>query len=171
MTRFLAFTFVLFAATLAVGEEPPRSVEWLFSDFDPRKDPLDVKTVREWKRDGITYRYVTFHIGTFKDKPARMAAFYAFSPSDKKLPGLLHVHGGGQRAFLHEVEFYAKRGYACLSINWGGREMEGAKSGDPNTDWGAVDPTQKNVPGYFNLKPGESTSIRSSRLGTTTGIC
>ena len=73
----------------------------------------------------------------------------------KKLPGLLHLHGGGQRAFLKEVEFYAKRGYACLSINWGGREMEEAKAGDPNTDWGAVDPTQQNVPGYFNLKPGE----------------
>ena len=73
----------------------------------------------------------------------------------KKLPGLLHLHGGGQRASLNEVEFYAKRGYACLSINWGGREMEDAKDGDPNTDWGAVDPTQQNVPGYFNLKPGE----------------
>ena len=47
-------------------------------------------------------------------------------------------------------------GYACLSINWGGREMENAKEGDPNTDWGAVDPTQKNVPGYFNLKPGDN---------------
>ena len=88
MTRFLAFTFVLFAATLAVGEEPPRSVEWLFSDFDPRQDPLDVKTVREWKKDGITYRYVTFHIGTFKDKPARMAGFYAFSPSDEETAGI-----------------------------------------------------------------------------------
>jgi hypothetical protein len=33
--------------------------------------------------------------------------------------------------------------------------MEEAKDGDPNTDWGAVDPTQKNVPGYFNMKPGE----------------
>ena len=41
---------------------------------------------------------------------------------------------GGQRAFQHEVEYYAKRGYACLSINWGGREMEDAKPGDPNTD-------------------------------------
>lgn len=84
-----------------------------------------------------------------------MAAFYAFPKGAKKTPALLHLHGGGQRAFLHEVEFYAKRGYPCLSINWGGREMENAKDGDPNTDWGAVDPTQKNVPGYFNLKPGE----------------
>ena len=33
--------------------------------------------------------------------------------------------------------------------------MEGAMQGEPNTDWGAVDPTQKNVPGYSNLLPGE----------------
>lgn len=149
------FLFVLFGATCAVGQEPPRSVEALFSDFDPRSDPLDVKSVREWEEDGIVYRFVTYHIGTFKGKPARMAAFFGFPDKGKNLPGLLHVHGGGQRAFLHEVEFYAKRGYACLSINWGGREMEGAKPGDANTDWGAVDPTQQNVPGYFNLKPGE----------------
>ena len=131
------------------------TVKELWADFDPRKEALDAKVVREWEKDGIVYRYVTYHIGTFKGKPARMAAFFGFPKGSKKLPGLLHLHGGGQRAFLHEVEFYAKRGYACLSINWGGREMENAKDGDPNTDWGAVDPTQKNVPGYFNLKPGD----------------
>lgn len=141
-------------ATCAEGQAP-RSVEALFSDFDPRKEPLDTKIVREWEKDGIDYQYVTFHIGTFKDKPARMAGFFGFPKGAKKLPGLLHLHGGGQRAFLHEVEFYAKRGYACLSINWGGREMEEAKPDDPNTEWGAVDPTQQNVPGYFNLRPGE----------------
>ena len=143
--------------TVIRADEPkaPASVKELWADFDPRKDEFDAKVVREWEKDGIVYRYVTFHIGTFKGKPARMAAFFAFPKGAKKLPGLLHIHGGGQRAFLHEVEFYAKRGYACLSINWGGREMENAKEGDPNTDWGAVDPTQKNVPGYANLKPGE----------------
>lgn len=133
----------------------PKTVAALWADFDPRQEPVDAKTVREWKDDGITYRYVTFHIGTFKGRKARMAAFYASPQNDTKLPGLLHLHGGGQRAFLHEVRYYAKRGYACLSINWGGRPMENAKASDPNTDWGAVDPTQKNVPGYFNLKPGE----------------
>ena len=141
---------------LATGEpKAPTTVEELFADFDPRKDPLDAKVVRDWERDGIVYRYVTFHVGKFKGKPARMAAFYAFPQGANKLPGLLHLHGGGQRAFLHEVEFYAKRGYPCVSINWGGREMEEAHEGDPNTDWGAVDPTQSNVPGYFNLQPGD----------------
>lgn len=33
--------------------------------------------------------------------------------------------------------------------------MKKAQSGDPNTDWGAVDPAQQKVPGYFNLQPGE----------------
>jgi len=143
--------------TVIRADEPkvPASVKELWADSDPRKNELDAKVVREWEKDGIGYRYVTFHIGTFQGKPARMAAFFAFPKRAAKLPGLLHLHGGGQRAFLHEVEFYAKRGYACLSINWGGREMEEAKEGDPNTDWGAVDPTQKNVPGYANLKPGE----------------
>ena len=146
-----------FTPIMAFADEPkaPTTVKELWADFDPRKDELDTKVVREWEKDGIVYRYVTFHIGTFKGKPARMAAFFAFPKGTKKLPGLLHIHGGGQRAFLNEVEFYAKRGYACLSINWGGREMENAKEGDPNTDWGAVDPTQKNVPGYANLKPGD----------------
>ena len=157
MIRYILIGVVLLLPTFTFADEPqvPTTVKELFADFDPRKEPLDTKVVREWEKDGIVYRYVTFHIGTFKGKPARMAAFFGFPKGAKNLPGLLHLHGGGQRAFLHEVEFYAKRGYACLSINWGGREMEEAKEGDPNTDWGAVDPTQQNVPGYFNLQPGE----------------
>lgn len=166
LTRLLALLLVIASATpsalqpaLASAAESspsvPQSVESLFADFDPRKEPLDVRVVREWERGDIVYRYVTYHIGVFKNKPARMAAFYGFPKNARRSAGLLHLHGGGQRAFLHEVEFYARRGYPCLSINWGGREMEEALTGDPNTDWGAVDPTQNNVPGYFNLKPGE----------------
>lgn len=157
MNRYILIGISLFLSALVLADEPkaPSTVKELFAIFDPRKDPLDAKVVREWEKDGIVFRYVTFHIGTFKGKPARMAAFYAFPKGTKKQSALLHLHGGGQRAFLHEVEFYAKRGYPCLSINWGGREMEEAKKGDPNTDWGVVDPTQTNVPGYFNLKPGE----------------
>ena len=93
----------------------PKGVRALWSDFDPSKEPLDTIVVKEWEDDGIIYRYVTFHIGIFKGKPARMAAFFGFPKGAIKLPGLLHLHGGGQRAFLHEVEYYAKRGYACLS--------------------------------------------------------
>jgi hypothetical protein len=141
----------------------PQSVPELWADFDPRKDPLEVEIIREWKEDGGVLRYVRFLIGTFKGKPARMAAIYGF-PEDAKerLPAVMHIHGGGQRAFLHEVKFMVGRGYAALSVNWGGNgdgeppfnSPEGALPDDPNTDWGAVDPSQLNVPGYQSILPG-----------------
>ena len=152
----LTVLLVLLSSCVAVAAEGPvpRTVPALWADIDPGSEPLKVQVVREWQEDGLVLRYVTYHVGTFKGQAARVAAFYAFPQGARKLPGLIHLHGGGQRAFLQEVKYYARRGYACLSINWGGREMENARAGDPNTDWGAVDPTQKNVPGYFNLKPG-----------------
>ena len=151
----LLFSLLATPGMLGAQDDVPADVKSLWADFDPRQAPLDTRQIRQWEKDNITYRYVTYQIGTFKNQVARMAAFYAFPTGATKLPGLLHLHGGGQRAFQHEVEFYARRGYACLSINWGGREMEDARPGDPNTDWGAVDPTQKNVPGYSNLLPGK----------------
>ena len=158
MTRFLIaiLTFLTPIMALAADEpKAPETVKELWADFDPHKDARDAEIVREREKDGSVFRCVTFHHGNFRDKPARMAGFFGFAKGAQKLPGLLHLHGGGQRAFLQEVEFHAQRGAACLSINWGGREMENAKAGDPNTDWGAVDPTQKYVPGYANLKPGD----------------
>lgn len=149
---------VALPSLLATGVEAtsPQTVGELWADFDPRAEPLEVELVREWKEDGGVYRYVRYRIGTFKGKPARMAAFYGFPKGAKgKLPAVMHMHGGGQRAFLEEVKTYVGRGYAALSVNWGGREMEDARPGEPNTEWGAVDPTQQNVPGYFNLQPGD----------------
>ena len=142
------------ASPLLAEEKIPTTVKDLWADVDPTAEALNIKVIREWQEEGLVFRYVTYHVGIFKGKPARVAAFYAFPRGRRDLPGLVHLHGGGQRAFLHEVKYYASRGYACLSVNWGGREMEQARPGDANTDWGAVDPTQQNVPGYFNLKPG-----------------
>ena len=150
------FFILIVLACTPLSAAPPQTVAELWSDFDPRQDPLDVQVVREWKEDGGIYRYLRYRIGTFRGKQAWMAAFYGFPAGAKgKLPAVMHMHGGGQRAFLEEVRTYVGRGYAALSVNWGGREMEDARPGDPNTDWGAVDPTQQNVPGYFNLLPGD----------------
>ena len=95
--------------------------------------------VREWEEDGVVIRYLRYYIGTFKGKSAWMAAFYAFPKNAKNLPGVLHMHGGGQRANLTLVKFHASQGYGALSVNWGGKPME-ARPGEANTDWGAVDP-------------------------------
>ena len=85
-----------------------------------------------------------------------MAAFYGFLENAKgKLPAVMHMHGGGQRAFLEEVKTYVGRGYAALSVNWGGREMEDAKLGEPTTDW--LQPLQTH-PGQATIALGNAVS-------------
>jgi len=170
-----------FCAGWGHAAEVPQSVAELWSDFDPRKDPLETEVIREWKDNGGVFRHVRYLIGAFKGKPARMAAIYGFPTAKgqnherqnhknrnhdfatrKKFPAVMHIHGGGQRGSLSEVKMLVARGYAALSVNWGGsgngkppfNSVEGAKPGDPNTDWGAVDPTQLNVQGYSSMLPG-----------------
>jgi hypothetical protein len=160
----LLATAAIFSPREAFPADPiPHSVEELWADFDPRKDPLEVEVIREWKEDRGLFRLVRFLIGHFKGKPARMAALYGFPEgAGEKVPAVMHIHGGGQRASLHEVKLLVGRGYAALSVNWGGdgdghppfNSAEGALPDDPNTDWGAVDPTQLNVPGYQSILPG-----------------
>ncbi|MDA7527578.1 dienelactone hydrolase family protein [bacterium] len=164
MKRLLPILVVILSNVVAFGADSlprlnlaPQSVEQLWAGYDPRSEPLEVSVVREWQEDGLTLRYVVYAIGTFKGKPATMAAFYGFPSGAKNLPAVMHMHGGGQRAFQKVVKRYAKRGYATLSVNWGGRPMEDSEPDDLNTDWGAVDPTQNNVGGYSNLLPQYNT--------------
>ncbi|MGD0090413.1 MAG: dienelactone hydrolase family protein [Planctomycetota bacterium] len=137
----------------------PQNLDELWGNYDPAKEPLDSLVVREWQEGGATCRYVVFTIGTFKGKTSRLAAFYAFlSGTKEKRPALLHLHGGGQRANLTTVIFMALNGYAGLSINWGGNPMEGMKDGEPNTDWGALDATQKGHNSHYSsMKPDDKT--------------
>ncbi|NBR48105.1 hypothetical protein EBU02_04550 [bacterium] len=51
-------------------------------------------------------------------------------------------------------------GYAGLSINWLGNPMDKMQPGDANTDWGAIDPTQKHNTHYDtsgSAKPDDKT--------------
>ncbi len=169
LTCFLACSSVFAENTLAPLKDGkvPGTVKELWAGYDSTKEPLEVKVVREWEADGITCRYITYTIGTFKGNKATMAAFYGFPAEHKgKLPGLIQMHGGGQRAAIHSIKYGAANGYATLSINWGGREMEKAKPGDPATDWGAVDATQTgHNTHYGSLMPDEKTidSLESPR--------
>lgn len=124
----------------ASESEVPRDVVSLWKDVDFRRDPLDVRVLKEWKEDGVVCRHVTFLVGTFKGAPSRIAAFYTFPEGAKHAPAFVWAHGGGQRAERQRGTYFAKHGYATIDINWGGREIEPGAT--ENTDWGKVDPTQ-----------------------------
>ncbi len=129
----------------------------MWAGYDPRAEPLEIETLKEWEEDGIILRIVRYRIGMFKGQKAKMAAVYGFPKGGTKLPGLVQIHGGGQYADYRAIVTNAKRGYATISIAWAGRISapgynvnpeivklfwEG-KTEDPKykltTDWGALD--------------------------------
>jgi dienelactone hydrolase len=136
----------------------PQTVTDLWKDYDPCKEALEVKIVKEWKESGMVCRYVTFKIGTFKGADARIAAYYSFPDNGKKNPAFVWSHGGGQRADRQRGLYFAKRGFAVVDINWLGRPME--KDITENTDWGKVDPTQG--PRFYSkaLRKGWKRSLK-----------
>jgi pimeloyl-ACP methyl ester carboxylesterase len=150
----------------------PQSVTELWSGFDPRKDPLETEILKSWEQDGVACRIVRYQVGVFKGAPAKVAAFHAYPIGKTKLPGLLDIHGGGQSASLESVIAWARRGYACVSINWGGNKLNFGRTpmtyDGPQTDWGRLDathPPQRNkvnhfaailTPDDFTLDPVES---------------
>ena len=145
---------------------PPATLDELWAGFDPRKEPLHAEVLKEWEQDGAVCRVVRYEVGTFKGVPARVAAFYVFPRGGTNLPAILQLHGGGQSANFDGALADAKRGYAHLSLNWGGNKLNFGQAKEtydgPQTDWGALDathPPQRNKVNHFAgaLTPDEYT--------------
>jgi len=137
--------------------EIPKTFDALWQGFDPQKEPLDVEVLKEWEEDGVVMKVLRYRVAIFNGKKGMMAAVYGYPKGAKNLPGLIHIHGGGQMAHAVHVLTNAKRGYATISLAWAGRiiapeytvnndNVKAFKSGntsDPNyivtTDWVGVD--------------------------------
>lgn len=121
-----------------LAAENPAATFW--NAYDPRAEPLETEIVKEWKDPLGTYRLVRYRLGVLQgsNKVASplIAAYYGVPASaspEAKVPGIVQIHGGGQRASEGRVADWVKLGYACISINWGGKVLEEADT--PNTDW------------------------------------
>jgi cephalosporin-C deacetylase-like acetyl esterase len=152
--------------------EIPQTLTQLWSNYHELDEatPLEPETLKEWDQDEVVCRIVRYQVGLFKGAPSRVAAFYAYPKGGTNLPAILDIHGGGQSASLNNAITFAKRGYACLSLNWGGNPMRLADETwtGPQTDWGNLDathPPQRNktnhfagplTPDAFTLDPVES---------------
>ena len=150
----------------ARAADVPQTLAELWAGFEPRKDPLEIEVLKEWEQGSVVCRLIRYQVGIFKGAPAKVAAFYAFPKSGTKLPALVELHGGGQSASLNSVVTYAQRGYAGISLNWGGNKLNfgGAQMSydGPQTDWGKLDathPPQRNPANHFAgaLTPDEYT--------------
>jgi autotransporter-associated beta strand protein len=116
----------------------PQTATELWSAYDSaiRNDALNAVVLANWTDGAIALKQIRYDLGTLAGTPAnaspKIAAYYGYPTGGTNLPGIVQIHGGGQRADLNEVKYWAQQGYACISINWGGLPLN---DGLLNTDW------------------------------------
>jgi pimeloyl-ACP methyl ester carboxylesterase len=172
MTKKTIFRLLALASCLTVSAQetlPPlqdgavlKTMEQLWAGYNPRQEPLEVQITKQWKQDGVVLQVLRYRIGVFKGQKSMMAAIYGFPEGGTNLPGLVQIHGGGQSANINAVLTNAKRGYACISINWAGNPLGGVSDYQgPNTEWGAVDATQHTHDDHFHSTQPDSKTVDS----------
>lgn len=135
----LALLLCACAMTLAAGSVPAGDLTpaQIWKDYDPRELAMDVQLVDAWEQDGIRLKKVFLTSEIWKGTPVRVFAIYGYPSGGKRLPAVLHIHGGGGMASLSDVLFWAKRGYAAASLDHMGK-LPGRTF---FTHWGKVDNT------------------------------
>src|SRR5437764_14244257 len=102
-------------------DAPFSTIEGLWAGFDPRAVPLDVEVVKAWDEGKIHLETVYFTGEVFEGEVVRVFGHFG-RPREPAgpMPGVLHVHGGGQTVGLDWPRFWARHGYACLSFDFCG---------------------------------------------------
>lgn len=140
LSKTLSCLIIGLLSTSLVTSHASQEVMDFWNGYDAHQAPLNVKVLKEWQTDKGSFRLVIFDlgqlVGTNKIASPKIAAYYGFPRGAGKVPGIVHIHGGGQRAEKGRVESWVELGFACISINWGALPLE---EGDlPNTDWDGI---------------------------------
>jgi len=154
VTCLLLF-FLIVDVKGAFARDVPQSVQQTWADFDPRSEPLETEIIRESIDDGIVLRQVRYVVGTWSGKKARVAAFYAFPKTGRQLPGIVQLHGGGQRAMSETARFWAGHGFAAVTVNWGEHVI--GEQDDLNTDWAGLSAGFLEPRHHNDVTPGAGT--------------
>ena len=87
----------------------------------PRALPLEIEVLKAWDEGDIHLEMIYFTGEIFEGEKTRVFGYLGRPKKiEGKLPGLLHIHGGGQTARPDWPQFWAKRGYVCLSFDFCG---------------------------------------------------
>ncbi len=132
------------------------TIEDLWAGFDPRALPLETEVLKSWDEDDLHFEMFYFTGEEFEGKKTRIFGYLGRPKKPEgKIPGLIHVHGGGQTAVLDWPRFWAKRGYACVSFDFcGDTSMLGPKSKREHyTRWGKVPADMFKISGGLQMTP------------------
>ena len=145
-----------FVAQVLAEDRSPTTPEAVWADFDPRKEPLEIEVTKRWAEHGSILTEFTFTGMTHEGSKVRVYALSGVPEGKGRLPGILHIHGGGQTVNPQWLRFWNDRGYAALTFNWGGAWP----NRDKFTDWGKL--TQGNHRDAKEMVMATEPSVRVS---------
>src|ERR1700722_12148328 len=111
----LAATWVASLPFRALGQAPVfETPEKLWRDFRPGSPELELETIKSWHDDQGTFE--TFRFTAERESGGRVRVFAIRGAPNKgtRLPGILHIHGGGHTAPLVWGRFWTKRAYVRM---------------------------------------------------------
>jgi dienelactone hydrolase len=139
--RVAALGVLLLSLTVARAAAPatdaypnPKDVTQLWTGFDPSVLPFDIELQKSWEENGARIEQFYFTSEVWEGQAVRVFAYLGVPAGTAKVPGILHLHGGGQTANLEWVRFWTSRGYAIASIDWLGKWPDRTDY----TKWGKV---------------------------------
>jgi dienelactone hydrolase len=158
LTRFCLTLGMLSGLTshLLAEDNVPATPEAVWAGFDPRSEPLEIKVMKRWTERGSVLTEFTFTGMTHEGSEVRVYALAGAPEGKNRLPGILHIHGGGQTVSPQWLRFWNDRGYAALTFNWGGAWP----NRDKFTAWGKL--TQGNHRNVQAMVMATKPSVRMS---------
>jgi dienelactone hydrolase len=106
----------------------------LWGGVDVAYLPLEPQVIKAWEESNCTYEKLTYVTEVSEGTRIRIFAIQGEPKSAKQVPGILHIHGGGQTASLEWVQYWTRRGYACISYDFCGPWANRTEY----TDWGPL---------------------------------
>lgn len=148
---WVAQPVVLAEASADDETTPIRNTKELWAGFDPTAEPLESEIAKSWDEGSLHIDQLYFTGETWLGTKVRVFAYRGAPAEGEKLPGILHIHGGGQTASLAWVRYWAKRGYACVSHDFCGTTT--GRAPEHVTQWATA-------PAYMMAKDGPPSSFR-----------
>jgi len=135
----------------------------LWADFDPTLDDLECEVLSRREEEDCVITELTYFSHECEGQPVWVYGILGVPKSEERVPGVLHIHGGGQTANEVHVRKMIEEGYAALTFDWTGPRDEREKVTDlgmASTDIYRIEPS----PEYSHLYHATAIARRGLTL-------
>ena len=110
----IIFSVTIIFTSVSIGAQSSAESMRMLLDSSVYKIP---KVYWEPSKNQGNIKALFYETLSYKGKPTRAFAYIGIPKSDKPVPAMVLVHGGGGKAFYEWVKVWNDRGYAAISMS------------------------------------------------------